>query len=143
MAARQARWIGAAIVTAALVGCAKGDFATVTIVYRSSAPQLDVPSLEMPARQRIVSAFTAFTSTHGYKCQPSLKRPEEITCRGPRNMNVTFAPELNRHTFVAHFNWLEIGSRSRSEFERHAAEFVSALKSALPDADVQIVDQRA
>jgi hypothetical protein len=140
---REVRWLGAAILLAAAGGCAKGDFATVAIVYQSATPQVDLPSLETPARLRIVTAFNAFTSAHGYKCQPGLKRPEEILCRGPRNMNVTFVPELNRHAFVARFNWLEIGGRSREEFERHTSEFVQALENALPDVELQIVHERA
>jgi hypothetical protein len=66
-----------------------------------------------------------------------VKRVEELTCRGPKGMNMTFKPELNRPAFVARFNWVESGDRTRGEFTRHINEFADSMASAVADAEVR------
>jgi hypothetical protein len=85
-------------------------------------------SLEPTPRQRVLRAFKTYTEANGYKCQEHIKRMEEITCRGPKDMHVTFEPELNEPVFVARFNWVRTGDRTHEEFERHVAAFARAIR---------------
>jgi hypothetical protein len=120
--------------SAALGSCAENDRASVTIEYREPS---GIPSLEPPTRQRIIAAFKAYASAKGYQCRPHPKRLEELTCRGPRDMHITFKPDLNRRSFVAQFNWLEVHGRTREEFQRHVGDFSSSMARAVKDADVR------
>ena len=122
--------------------CARGDFATLTIRYhgRSEADQWNV---EPPARQRIGAALKRAAETQGYKCNGHGKRTEEVSCVGPKRMNVTFQPELNRPEFTVRFNWVEWHGRTRDEFEQHVRTFAAAMTRAVPDAEVQVIDGRS
>ena len=125
-----------------LCACARGDFATVTIRYHGRA-QSDEWNVEAPARQRIGAALKRTAETQGYKCNGRGKRPEEITCTGPKRMNVTFQPELNRAEFTVRFNWVEWHGRTRDEFEQHVKTFAAEMTRAVPDAQVTVVDGRS
>jgi hypothetical protein len=71
----------ALLLFAALVGCARADYATVTIAYQArSQSQLNV---ELPAKQRIATSFKRIAKEQGYKCNERGKRTEEIICVGP------------------------------------------------------------
>ena len=126
-----------ALLLTSLAGCAKGDFATVSIEYhRIGRP--DAFSLETSERQRIVAAFTRVAAAEHYKCHAHAKRVEEISCFGPKKMNITFQPELNRMAYTARFNWLELNDRTRGEFENHVATFAQAMRDAVADSDIRI-----
>jgi hypothetical protein len=122
---------------AVLAGCAKGDFATVVIEYKASS-YASTLLLEPPQKQRVAQAFTEAAKEQGYSCRPHIKRLEEIRCTGPKKMNIQFQPDLNRPRYVATLNWLEVGDRSRSEFERHVAEFVQSMRVAISDSSIEI-----
>jgi hypothetical protein len=124
-----------------LAGCAKGDFATVSIEYhRTGHPEAF--SLEISEKQRIVAAFTRVAAEKHYECHAHAKRVEEISCFGPKKMNITFQPELNRMAYTARFNWLELNDRTRDEFETHVAAFAEAMRDAVADSDISISTQR-
>jgi hypothetical protein len=122
---------------AVLAACARSDLATVTIEY-SAAGQRGEMSLEPSQKQRVSSAFTRVAKDLGYSCQPHRKRVEEIRCTGPKKMNIQFQPDLNESRYVATLNWLEIGDRSRSEFDAHVNEFVQGMRVATSDPSIAI-----
>jgi hypothetical protein len=124
------------MVTVLFAGCTRGDFATVTIEYHRPAP--GALTLEPPEKQRVTAAFTRVAKEMSYQCRPHVKRIEEVRCRGPKKMNITFQPELNRPLYVAKFNWLESDYRTRAEFDRHVAGFVQSLRLAIADPDIKI-----
>ncbi len=131
-----------ALLPAILCACARGDFATLTIRYHGRA-QSDEWNVEPPAKQRIGTALRRTAETQGYKCNEHGKRTEEITCAGPKRMNVTFQPELNRSEFTVRFNWVEWHGRTRDEFEQHVQDFAAAMTRAVPDAQVLLADGRS
>jgi hypothetical protein len=122
---------------AVLAGCARSDLATVTIEYSSSARRGEL-TLEPSQKERVSSAFTRVAKDLGYSCQPHRKRVEEIRCTGPKKMNIQFQPDLNEPRYLATLNWLEIGDRSRSEFDAHVAEFVQSMRVATADPAIAI-----
>lgn len=124
----------------ALAGCARADYATVTIAYRARS-QGDW-NVESPARQRVASSFERIAKEQGYKCNARGKRTEEVVCVGPKRMNVTFAPELNRPLFTIHLDWVEVGDRTRAEFDGHVRQLTSAIRTAVPDAIVVTTEGR-
>jgi hypothetical protein len=123
-------------VSAALCACVEGDRASITIDYQVTPAAASALSLEPPARQRIVTAFKQIAEARGYKCHAHAKRVQELTCRGPRDMHVTFKPELNRPEFVARFNWVAWHGRTHAEFARHVSEFAHSIKQEVADAEV-------
>jgi hypothetical protein len=122
---------------AALGGCARGDYTTVRITYPPDVQGDQWPS-KVSSRQRIFQSFWKVAEANGYKCRRHPKRVEEITCRGPRDMHITFRPTLNKPEFVATFNWLELGDRKPEEFERHIASFTSSLTRTANDSNVRL-----
>jgi hypothetical protein len=129
------------LLIATLGACAKGDYATVTIGYQSRS-QSSEWNLEPSAKQRVGAAFKRTAEAQGYKCNERGKRLDEITCAGPKRMNVVFQPELNRPEFTAHFNWVEWHGRTREEFDGHIRKFAAAMTSAVPEARVVVSDER-
>jgi hypothetical protein len=122
---------------AAIAGCAKDDFATVTIEYQPSARRGEL-SLEPPQKQRVAAAFTQVAKEYGYRCRPHIKRVEEIQCTGPKKMNIRFHPDLNRPRYIATLNWLEVGDRSATEFNGHVAAFVESMRVAIADPSIGV-----
>jgi hypothetical protein len=124
-----------------LTSCAKGDYATITISYpaqaQSSSDQWRWP--DVPLRQRISKSFWKVAQSNGYKCRAHVKRVEEITCRGPKDMYVTFEPSLNKPEFVAKFNWIEFDGRTADEFKRHISRFSSSLTTTIDDKNVDLM----
>jgi len=57
-------------------------------------------------------------------------------------MHVTFAPELNRPLFTIHLDWVEVGDRTRPEFDGHVRQLTSAIRTAVPDAIVVATEGR-
>jgi hypothetical protein len=131
--------IGIAITAAMLCGCMGGDYATVTISYRLEG-QAFRWSLDPPTRQKIVIAFKHYTEAHDYKCRPHAKRVEEVTCRGPKGLHMTFMPELNKPAFVAKFNWLISEDRTHDEFHEHVSSFANDIAHAVEEADVRLAE---
>jgi hypothetical protein len=122
---------------AALTGCARNDLATVTIAYPASAHRAEL-TLEPSKKQRVTDAFTRVAKERGYSCKPHVKRIEEIRCTGPKKMNIQFQPDLNEPRYVATLNWVEVGDRSRSEFDRHVDGFVQSMREAIADPAIEI-----
>lgn len=120
-----------------LSSCTKDDFATVTIEYPRSARQGQL-SLERSHKQRVSEAFNSVAREQGYECRPHRKRLDEIRCKGPKEMNILFQPDLNQPRYIATLNWLEVGDRSREEFDAHVAEFVQSMDGAIADPAVVI-----
>jgi len=130
----------ALLLASALAACTRADYATVTISYRARSQ--NELSIEAPARQRIANAFKQIAASQGYQCNSRGKRTEEMVCVGPKRMNVTFAPELNRPEFTIHLDWLEVGDRTRAEFDGHVEKLTAALTEAVPDAKVNVTSGR-
>jgi hypothetical protein len=122
-------------VSATLCACVEGDHASITIDYPVTTPA-NRWTLEPTARQRVVAAFSEIAAAKGYKCHAHPKRVQELTCRGPKDMHVTFKPELNKPEFIAVFNWVAWHGRTHAEFTRHIDEFASAMKKAVTDAEI-------
>jgi hypothetical protein len=121
--------------------CAEQDRASISIDYEmhSSADQW---SLQPPARQRIVKAFNTIAASKGYQCHTHAKRIEEVTCKGPKSMNVTFAPALNKAEFVVRFNWVAWHGRTHEEFATHVSNFTGSLRQVLPDVEIRASQER-
>lgn len=128
------------LLVAALCGCAKSDHATVTIAYQARSK--NEWNVAPPAKQRVATEFKRIAREQGYDCNERGKRTEEINCTGPKRMNVTFAPELNRPEYRIHFDWLEVDDRTSAEFEGHVSRLAAAMTAAVPDAEVAISDGR-
>jgi hypothetical protein len=125
------------VAMAALHACARGDYATVRIAYPADVPT-DLWQTKVSSRQKIFQSFWKVADANGYKCRRHPKRVEEISCRGPKDMHITFKPALNKLEFVATFNWLEIGDRSPEEFQRHIASFVTSLTRTADASNVHL-----
>lgn len=129
------------VASLALMSCAKGEYATITMSY--PAPTQDSndqrPWPHPPLRQRISQAFWEVAATNGYKCRAHVKRVEEITCRGPQDMYVTFKPSLNQPEFVAKFNWIDFDGRTPAEFKRHVSQFASSMTTAVADKNLRVI----
>ncbi|MBM0105944.1 hypothetical protein JM946_14525 [Steroidobacter sp. S1-65] len=137
-AKRLAFTLAASLVVAS---CAKGEYAILTLSYpvpaQSSNHESKWPTKPLP--EKISKSFWAVAEASGYKCRAHVKRVEEITCRGPRDMYVTFKPALNKPEFVAKFNWLDFNGRTPEEFKRHVQAFSSSITTAVDDESVQLV----
>jgi hypothetical protein len=125
------------LLAALLVGCAQRDSVTVTLEYQRHA-QRGVLTLEPSQKERVNAAFKRVAEEKDYKCRPHVKRVEEITCEGPRKMNIRFQPDLSRPRYSATFTWLEVDDRTRAEFDGHVAGFVQSMRLAIADPDVAI-----
>lgn len=125
----------------ALVSCAKGEYATITMSYPAQTEDASDrgPWPTLPLRQRISKAFWEVAEKNGYECRAHVKRVEEITCRGPQDLHVTFKPSLNQPEFVAKFNWVDIDGRTPEEFERHISQFASSMTTAVADENLRLV----
>jgi len=122
---------------AVLAGCGRNDLATVTFEYPAASRRAEL-TLEPSKKERVVSAFTSVSKDLGYSCRPHRKRLDEIGCSGPKKLNIKFQPDLNEPRYIATLNWVEVGDRSRPEFDRHVAEFVQSMRLALDDPAVAI-----
>jgi len=121
-----------------LAGCVKGDYATVTISYQLP-PQQDAWHLTPSSRQKILKSFWKIADANGYKCHAHVKRVEEIACSGPREMNITFQPALNRPQFTAKFNWVELNDgRTHDEFTHHIQSFARSMTRTVNDESVHL-----
>lgn len=125
----------------ALGACARGDYATMTIQYQPRS-QTGEWTVTPTTRERILGAFRDTAKAQGYKCNERSKRVEDITCSGPKRMNVLFEPELNRREYTVHFNWVEWHGRTREEFEGHVQKFAAAMTAAVPEAKVRVENGR-
>jgi hypothetical protein len=125
----------------ALGACARGDYATMTIQYQARS-QAGEWTVTPTARERILGAFRDTAKAQGYKCNERSKRVEDITCSGPKRMNVLFEPELNRREYKVHFNWVEWHGRTQQEFDSHVQKFAAAMTAAVPDATVRLESGR-
>lgn len=124
-------------VMSALGACTGGDYATVRISYPAKA-QVNSWQIGPSSRQRIIHSFWKVAEANGYKCRAHAKRVEEITCRGPKDMHITFKPALSGPEFVATFNWLELGDRTPDEFKRHVSGFTASMTRAVNDGNVRV-----
>lgn len=126
--------------TFGITSCAQGDYATISVTYPAKEPSASDqwPRADISLRQRVSKAFWEAAETNGYKCRAHVKRVEEITCRGPKDMHVTFKPTLNKPEFVATFNWVELGDRTSDEFRSHIEKFSTSIASAVNDSTVQL-----
>jgi hypothetical protein len=131
----------AIVLFGALAACAQGNYATMTIQYQAR-PQTGEWTVTPTARERILGAFRDIAKAQGYKCNERSKRVEDITCSGPKRMNVLFEPELNRREYKVHFNWVEWHGRTREEFDGHVQQFAAAMTAAVPDAKVRVENGR-
>lgn len=124
-----------------VASCAKGEYATLTLSYPAPAqnPSDDSKWPTTPMPQKISKSFWAVAEANGYKCRAHVKRVEEITCRGPRDMYVTFKPALNKPEFVAKFNWLDFDGRTPEEFKRHVQAFSASISAAVDDESLQLI----
>lgn len=127
----------------AIVSCAKGEYATITLAYPAPAPEPESndPSLwpKTPLSQTISKSFWRVAETNGYKCRAHVKRVEEVTCRGPKDMYITFQPSLNKPEFVAKFNWVDFDGRTPDEFKRHVSAFAASITTAVNDKNLKLV----
>lgn len=126
--------------TFAIASCAQGDYATVSISYPAQEPSASDqwPRPDISLRQRVSKSFWKVAEANGYKCRAHVKRVEEITCRGPKDMHVTFKPTLNRPEFVATFNWIELGDRTHDEFTSYVEKFSASMMSTVNDKTVRL-----
>jgi len=126
--------------TFAVTSCAQSDYATINISYPNQAPGAgdQWPRADSSLRQKISKSFGQVAEANGYKCRAHVKRVEEITCRGPKDMHVTFKPTLNSPEFVATFNWIELGDRTPDEFKGHIEKFSAAMTNAVNDKTVRL-----
>lgn len=136
-------WKHLAIAVAASLGiasCARGDYASISITYPAQKPAVGDPwpRADIAVSQRISQSFLKAAEGQGYKCRAHVKRVEEITCRGPKDMYVTFKPTLNQPEFVAAFNWVELGDRTHDEFRAHIERFCASMISAVDDKTVRV-----
>jgi hypothetical protein len=90
----------------------------------------------------VPEAFKRTAQAQGYKCSERGKRVGDITCSGPKRMNVTFEPDLREREYVVHFNWVEWHGRTREEFDAHVKTFAAAMTAAVPDAKVTVTRGR-
>lgn len=114
--------VSAASLAILLSGCGAWENATVTIAYSPDTKQEAWRSGKSP-RQQVEAAFREFSLQHGYKCRPHIKRVEEITCRGPQDLYLTFQPTTNKPEFVARFSWVDSPERTHEAFLRQVAAF--------------------
>lgn len=119
-----------AIVGVVLSGCGNAfENAKVTVSYASGSETEELSLVRREEKQHIEEAFQRFSKNHGYKCHSNIKRVEQITCRGPDGLHLTFQPSLNRPEFVAHFSWANVAGRTHDEFLSHVATFQTELSS--------------
>lgn len=129
----------AVLLALALHGCGTWEHASVHVVYGpDSGPE--EWRLEASSRKRVEDAFKAFSERNGYKCRAHVKRVEEIMCRGPRDLHLTFQPTMNKAEFVAEFTWVDTSDRTREEFMRHVTQFKSDLGAAVGKTNVRLAD---
>ena len=126
--------------TFAIASCARGDYATVSISFPAQEPSASDrwPRPDLSLRQKVSKSFWKVAEANGYKCRAHVKRVEEITCRGPKDLRVTFKPTLNRPEFVATFNWIELGDRTYDEFRSHVEKFSASMMSTVNDKTVRL-----
>jgi len=126
--------------TFGIASCAQGDYATISVTYPAQAPSASDqwPRADIPLRQRVSKSFWKAAEANGYKCRPHVKRVEEITCRGPKDVHVTFKPTLNKPEFVVTFNWVELGDRTSDEFRSLIEKFSASMLSAVNDKTVRL-----
>jgi len=123
-----------------VASCAQGDYATIRLTYPAQPPSASDPwpRADTSLRQKLSKSLWKAAEANGYKCRAHVKRVEQITCRGPKDMHVTFKPTLNKPEFVVTFNWVELGDRTRDEFRRHIEEFSASISSAVNDETVRL-----
>jgi hypothetical protein len=120
----------------ALSGCSDVlEHARVTISYDPGPDQI---ALVGTNRKRVEDEFRSFSERNGYKCEPQMKRTEEIACRGPNDLRLTFQPSLNKHEFVAEFSWADVGGRTHEEFMSYVLNFKNAFSSIFGDDHVHL-----
>lgn len=108
-----------------LGGCNGLERARIVVRYGSVAA---VDSTEVALdRLRVEQTLAAFSKESGFTCRPHIKRVEELTCRGPRDLHMTFRPVHNRAEFIAEFTWLDTGGRTPEEFADLVQRFSSAM----------------
>jgi hypothetical protein len=128
----------AAVFAACLAGCGNlWEQASVTISY-GPTPESQEYRLVGDERKRVEAAFRQFSERNGYKCRPHIKRVEEITCRGPRDLHLVFQPSPNKPQFVAKFSWADISGRTHEEFMNHVTRFEKELSSAIGEDNVRL-----
>jgi hypothetical protein len=120
-----------------LAACGSYERASVTIAYGQMG-QADEWQLAMLERKRVEDAFKAFSETNGYKCMPNIKRVQEITCHGPKDVNLTFQPSLNQSEFVAKFSWVDSGARTHAAFIDLVSEFVQSIGTVVGEGNVTV-----
>ena len=133
------RIIAFVLLAATLHGCAKWEHASVHVVYGQQSGS-DEWRLDASTRKRVEDAFTAFSERNGYKCRPHVKRVEEIKCRGPMDLHLTFQPTMNKAEFVAKFTWVDTSDRTHEEFMRHVIRFKSELGATVGENNVRLAD---
>jgi hypothetical protein len=126
-----------ATAVALMTACGSYDRASVTIAY-GQVSQADEWRLTMLERQRIEDAFKKFSETNGYKCMPNIKRVEEVTCHGPKNINLTFQPSLNKSEFVAKFSWVDSAVRTHHEFADLVSAFGRSIGAVVGESNVTV-----
>jgi hypothetical protein len=133
------RLLATAAAALCLTGCGTTEHTSVTVAYLSdSGPNSAVRNWHFsgPSKKQVETAFQSFSEKYGYRCRAHRKRVDEITCRGPKDLHLTFMPSLNRAEFVADFSWLDSSNRSHKEFVHHVADFKKTLAAAVGSENV-------
>jgi hypothetical protein len=125
------------LITLSLAGCDVWEKASITISYVSVAGSEEY-RLNSGTRKRTEEVFRQISERNGYKCHAHVKRVEEISCRGPRDLHLVFQPTLNKPQFVAEFSWVDLSGRTHAEFMGHVEKFRSQLSSALGEDNVRL-----
>jgi hypothetical protein len=68
-----------------LAGCGAWERASVTVTY-GIGTQSDERYVANIGRKSVKNAFKSFAEQNGFKCRPDFKHPDEMTCRGPKDL---------------------------------------------------------
>lgn len=118
---------GLLVAAVVLCGCGGTNHSTVTIEYK--LPDSNSKLQNSLVQKNVRLAFDEFTTVHGYKCRPHIKRVEEITCRGKDGAFVEFEPVLGRPSSVASLTLVSSAPEARSRFQEEVRGLSEAMRA--------------